>query len=442
MMNFLAHIAALFALALEVCEVHSFSVVSPLKIATSRFHNHHHNHRRNDVHIIHQRSRDERMVAIKSQTNADVDSDEIHYPSAIFTQSAEEVYSLLVELLKKDRNSSGGLLLGLDDLKKGWLELTELIAFEELLPKELDQLYRKSLSSSDDDEKLDKKGFFALYQSIDALFELPDEDEDEAEHEIDNKVDQEISESGGSDIASGTDIPTQEEPSPSPSPSSSSETVVDPVVASSEIKANLVSYLKEITVNAKNKDKLPCGFDCTDAERQVIKDLVASLSTIVSPSNLVTSKPKMSEIQVMGEWDLLYTCSYAMLINRSLSGLGRTSSALAQFKSLRMRLFGNKYLGNSEYVEIFGSPEGETAFEVTITGEWYFEQKKSPYTGMPGPCLRMELEKVMYGPTTNGADQWSSLGPVKLTDIIFLDEDLMILQGNVNPSALFVYRKI
>jgi len=321
--------------------------------------------------------------------------------------------------------------------------LNELIAFEELLPKELDQLYRKSLSSSDDDEKLDKNGFFALYQSIDALFELPDEDEDEVENEIDNKVDQETSESDGSAIASGTetneaDIPTQEEPSPS----SSSETVVDPVVASSEIKANLVSYLNEMTVSAKNKDKLPCGFDCTDPERLVIKDLIASLSTIVSPSNLVTSKPKMSEIQAMGEWDLLYTCSHAMLINRSLSGLGRTSSTLAQFKSLRMRLFGNKYLGNSEYVEIFGSPEGETAFEVTVTGEWYFEEKKSPYTGMPAPCLRMELEKVMYGPTTNGADQWSSLGPVKLTDIIFLDEDLMILQGNVNPSALFVYRKI
>jgi len=381
------------------------------------------------------------MVAINAQTNADVDGDKIQYPSVIFTQSAGEVHSSLVDLLEKDRNGSGGLLLGLEDLKGEWLELNELIEFEELLPKELDQLYRKSLSSSDDDEKLDKKGFFALYQSIDALFELPDEDE--VENEIDNKVDQETSETDGSAIASGAEtteagIPTQEEPAPS----SSSETVVDPVVASSEIKANLLSYLNEMTVSAKNNDLLPCGFDCTDLERQVIKDLIASLSTIVSPSNLVTSKPKMSETQAMGEWDLLYTCSHAMLINKSLSGLGRTASTLAQFQSLRMRLFGSKYLGNSEYIEIFGSPEGETAFEVTITGEWYFETKKNAYTGLPAPCLRMELEKVMYGPTTNGADQWSSLGPVKLTDFLFLDEDLMILQGNVNPSALFVYRKI
>jgi len=63
------------------------------------------------------------MVVINSQTNADVDSDEIQYPSAIFTQSAEEVYSLLVDLLEKDRNSSGGLLLRLEDLKKGMVRI-------------------------------------------------------------------------------------------------------------------------------------------------------------------------------------------------------------------------------------------------------------------------------------------------------------------------------
>ena len=46
----------------------------------------------------------------------------------------------------------------------------------------------------------------------------------------------------------------------------------------------------------------------------------------------------------------------------------------------------------------------------------------------------------MYGPTTNQADEWASLGPIKLLDILYLDEDLMLLRGNANVDALFVYQ--
>ena len=54
----------------------------------------------------------------------------------------------------------------------------------------------------------------------------------------------------------------------------------------------------------------------------------------------------------------------------------------------------------------------------------------------------MELKKVIYDPTTNGADQWSSLGPIKLNDFLYLDEDLMILRGNANPNTLFIYQRV
>lgn len=133
-----------------------------------------------------------------------------------------------------------------------------------------------------------------------------------------------------------------------------------------------------------------------------------------------------------------------MLINRSLSGLGRSTSAKAQFQGLRKRLSGSKYLGTAEYIETFGGGElggDDLSFEVIITGEWYFEEKINTYTNRPAPCLKMELEKVIYGPTTNGADQWSSLGPVKLTDFLYLDYNLMILRGNANTNSLFVYRR-
>jgi hypothetical protein len=77
-----------------------------------------------------------------------------------------------------------------------------------------------------------------------------------------------------------------------------------------------------------------------------------------------------------------------------------------------------------------------------VTGEWYFEEKGHAVIGIPAPSLRMELKKVIYGPTTNGADQWSSLGPIKLNDFLYLDEDLMILRGNANPNTLFIYQRV
>jgi len=108
-------------------------------------------------------------------------------------------------------------------------------------------------------------------------------------------------------------------------------------------------------------------------------------------------------------------------------------------------------IGTAEYIETFGEADSEPggdrngedlSFQVFITGEWYFEEKRHAYTGLPAPCLRVELETVRYGPTTNGADQWSSLGPVKRTDFLYFDDDLMILRGNANPDALFVYRRV
>ena len=446
MMNIAASIAALFVLSFEAFKVHSFFAVAPQRI------HHYHAH----VIGIHKSSRGERMagtldhvmsmtVQVIADIDGDGDGDGSHCSSVKFTQSAEDVHSLLLldlasnyrdEDMNTNMNmntnaSPGGLLLGMEDIKRGWVELNELIEYEELLPEELDQLYRESSTRSDD--KLDKKGFFTLYQLIDDLFEMPEEDSDDQD-KFDGPVSANIIENKVNvqpDADADADAP--EEPS-----STRSIDNTDLIAGSSEIKAHLLSYLTE--VHAEN-DKLPCGLDCTDKERTIILDLITSLATIASPSNLVTStRGKMKQTQAMGEWDLLYTCSHAMLINRSLSGLGRSTSSQGQFQGLRKRLGGSKYLGTAEYIETFGG--GETSFEVVVTGEWYFEEKRSAITGLPAPCLRMELKKVIYGPTTNGADQWSSLGPIKLTDFLYLDEDLMILRGNGNTNSLFIYQRV
>jgi len=265
-------------------------------------------------------------------------------PSAVFTQSKEEVHSLLVG------GGDVGRGLSLEDLVGRWAALSELLEAEELLPDELEQMFRESAAvgscgggrkaeaAGEETRTLDAQGFYALYASIDALFYIPEDD-----HE------------GGTD---GGLPPAEisEEPQVDPAETGGTETQTGRADAaapaapdtSAGIKARLVSTLHDMAINARNNQRLPCGLECDESERIIIADLIASLSSVAAPeaANLVTNPTKrLTTTQAMGEWDLLYTCSRAMLINRSLSGLGRSTSAKAQFLGLRKRLSGSRFLG-------------------------------------------------------------------------------------------------
>jgi hypothetical protein len=87
----------------------------------------------------------------------------------------------------------------------------------------------------------------------------------------------------------------------------------------------------------------------------------------------------------------------------------------------------NRFLGTVEYIEKFFGAEAESAFDVTITGEWFLQGERNPFTGSPITAIRIDLEKVMYGSTTNQAEQWDSLGPIKFLDIIYFSPNLKIL---------------
>jgi len=360
-----------------------------------------------------------RALDLNSAQSSDIDI--TRGSSIIFTQSAEDVYSILVGLEPASRDDdatrAGDLLLGIEDITRGWVELDELLVDGEISSIELDQLYTKSLESSISN-KLDKKGFFVLYQSIDDLFEPGDQAEDD-----DDVPYQDVKE-----IDTRTEV-AKEESSPS--------ATTDPPAASSKImKEKLLSVLTEVDTN----NYLSCGFDCTDEEREVIHHLIGLLETN-GPSDLVLSKRgKIQEDHLMGEWNLRYTSSRDMLINKSLSGLGRSTSTKAQFQGLVQRLGGTKYLGKAEYIETFGG-EG-ASFDVVVTGDWFLEEKRHAFPRMPSSTLRVNPAKLTYGLITNQADEWASLGPIKLLDILYLDDNLMILRGNVNLKSFFIYQRI
>jgi len=203
-----------------------------------------------------------------------------------------------------------------------------------------------------------------------------------------------------------------------------------------DMKEALLSYLS--TIN-DDEIRLPCGLDCTDKERDKISQRIAALEQ--EPSNLVKSRNqgKIEAKDLLGEWELLYTSSRTMVINKSLSGLGRSSSDLAKFAGLRQKFTGSKFLGYIEFIEQMGT--GPDALQVSVTGEWLLEPEKNPLTGEPGTAIRAELETIAYGPTSNAAKDWNSLGPVRLVDILYLDDDLQISRGNVNTESVFVYQR-
>jgi hypothetical protein len=152
-------------------------------------------------------------------------------------------------------------------------------------------------------DKLDKSGFLSLYNLIDDLFE--------------NDTDGEISGVDADDDGDSAGVEA-----------TGSENV---------LKHELLSFLSDIH---SDKNRLPCGLDFTDKERAVITRIVSGLE---GELNLVKSKNgKIDVSDLIGEWDLLYTNSHAMIINKSLSGLGRSSSSMANFGSLTQKFTGSK----------------------------------------------------------------------------------------------------
>ena len=99
-----------------------------------------------------------------------------------------------------------------------------------------------------------------------------------------------------------------------------------------------------------------------------------------------------------------------------------------------------RYLGFVEYCERIGTTTD--GLDVRITGEWMLEPITDSLTGGPATAIRLDLENVVYGPSKNKADTWASLGPIKLMDIVYIDDDLQITRGNINPETLFVFQKI
>jgi hypothetical protein len=255
------------------------------------------------------------------------DSPLLPTPQVTFTESPDLLFQQLAVVVGDSTNDAPDdalLVVGMEELKQ-WGELQDLLDDEEILSTELEDMFAAITKATDtgsatNNDKLDKAGFVLLYKSIDNLFVYED-DSTITEGEIMNV--------GGENdnIAAVVD-----------------EELTGSVVSEDQRsilpntkQEELLSLLSKF--QSAHPNQLPCGMDCTDKERESIANMVSDLEA--EPNNLVLKKSgKIVTKDLIGDWDLLYTNSKGIILNKSLSGVG--SSPTAKFSSVRQRLTGSK----------------------------------------------------------------------------------------------------
>jgi len=283
-------------------------------------------------------------------------------PGVIFAEIADEKY-----------------LVGMDELKK-WGDLQDMMQDGDLLPAELQSMY-KEVSKAPGTDKLNEEGFEALFDSIESLFE-----------------DDEVME-------------------------------VAPRLTS---KIELLTAIEDLGMDEK---RLPCGLESTDDEVEVMLEITKKVEQ--EPTNMILSADDIQESDLAGDWDLLYTTSSTMKFNKSLTGMVPPN---AKFDGLMQKFKASKYLADTEYIEKIDA--GPASFEVKVTGDWELRSSISLFTGSKSVAINVVPDSVSYLATSVRGDHWKSLGPMNLLDIIYLDDDLRIMRGTTAMDNIFVFKRV
>lgn len=299
-------------------------------------------------------------------------------PAVLFSQLANENY-----------------LVAKEDMQR-WGELNDMLREGDLTMDEFNALFDGAPKAQGSADMLDEDGFCILYDSIDQLFE----DEDPAE---------------------------EEQPPPEDK---------------RELKEELLEYIEDIAKISDEEGRQMCGLDCSEMEQERVLEIVRELES--EPYNQVVAlslsgNGAVPKEELAGTWDLVYSSSSTMKYNNGLSGL---AGGLTRFGGLQQKLSTTKYLSDVEYTEQAVGKFGGQEAEFKITGDWDLKMEVSLFTGKPSNVLSVLPDKVTYGPRSDKADHWKSLGPMNMLVLSYLDEDLRIMRGNTSVDTLFILKRI
>ena len=298
-------------------------------------------------------------------------------PGVLFSQLANENY-----------------LVGKLELQR-WGELNDMLKGGDLTVDELDSIFDDVAKAPGTKDMLDEDGFYALYDAIDNLFE------DDTEDEVVQKKSED----------------------------------------SRELKEELLDFIDDIAKLSEAEGRQLCGLDCSELEQERVLEIVSEMER--EPYNQVAASSAsgsdaITKDQLVGLWTLIYSSSSTMKYNEGLSGL---AGGLTKFGGLQQLLSATKYLADVEYTEQVVGKLGGKSFEVKIKGDWDLRTEVSLFTGKPSNVLSVTPDRVIYGPRSDKADHWKSLGPMNMLVLSYLDEDLRVMRGNTSTDTLFIWRR-
>ena len=325
--------------------------------------------------------------------------DEVQMENVAMVMSGNDVPpSVLFTQLSNSDN-----LVGMSELNR-WGDLQEMIKDGDLLPLELESIFENTPKAVGTNDYLDESGFISLYKAIDELFEEDGEDESEENETL------------------------EEEPK-----------------GPTSVKPELMKILYEINevdeeLSEEEDEYLPCGLSSTDKEMLEINALLQQLEK-ENTNKIISTNGMITPDDLVGSWNLLYTTSPMMKFNKGLSGLG-SSFPNGKYAGLIQKLQATFFM-DVEYTErISVSQPASSSFDVTITGDWDLKNSVSLLTGEPSIVLDVVPNKVIYGPTNTRADHWKSVRAMNLLNVVYLDDDIRVMRGNMNSDVLFVFQRV
>jgi hypothetical protein len=307
-------------------------------------------------------------------------------------------------------------LVGKTELSR-WGELMDMLTLGDITESELDVLFDSIPKATGTTDMLDEDGFVLFYNGIDNMFEDDDDDDDKDNVSGDRK---ESSNSMGKEGEKKMVVSDEK-----------------------ELKEELLELIDDITKASAEDGRLMCGLDSSELEQERVLEVVSELER--ESYNRVVSYESggvgASKEELVGAWELIYSSSSTMKYNEGLSGL---AGGLTRFGGVQQTLMATKYLSDVEYTEQVIGKMGGKSFEVKVTGDWELVEKKGRLDIRLGGMiylLAVTPDKVIYGPRSDKADHWKSLGPMNLLVLSYLDEDLRIMRGHTSTDTLFIWRR-
>jgi hypothetical protein len=95
-------------------------------------------------------------------------------------------------------------------------------------------------------------------------------------------------------------------------------------------------------IQNREEGRTPCGLDANEKEQELVASVIAEVEQDKEHNLVAQQNGKITFDNLKGDWKLLFTSSRTMIINKSLSGLGRSESEYSKLVSLVQKLGGNK----------------------------------------------------------------------------------------------------